>query len=109
MFFTLSLGAPDVNNLMINVTSDTEVLITWTFADMGVSVNDPFEVTTTCPGSQPIVSPVSVPMMGYDVTFAQNIPPNVPGGTTCRVTVRVTNLLGNNTAENVFIVSGGMC
>ena len=109
MFFPLSLGAPDVNNLMINVTSDTEVLITWTFADGGVPVNDPFEVTTACMGSQPIVSPVSVPMMGYDVTFAQNIPPSVPGGTRCRVTVRVTNLLGYDTVENEFIVSGGMC
>ena len=108
MFFPLSPGTPDVNNLAINITSDTEVLIMWTFSDSGVPV-DPFEVTTACPNFQPIVSPVSVPTMGYEVTFLQNIPPSIPGGTTCRVTVRVTNLLGSRTAENVFIVSGGMC
>ena len=84
------------------------MLITWTFSNGGVPV-DRFEVTTACPNSQPIVSPVDVPMMGYEVIFRENIPPSIPGGTTCRVTVRVTNLLGSRTAENVFIVSGGMC
>ena len=108
MFFPLSPGAPDVNDLIINVTSDTQVLITWMFSNSGVPV-DPFEVTTTCPNFQPPASRVDVPRMGYEVTFTQDIPPTIPGGTECRVIVRVTNLLGSDTVENMFIVSGGMC
>ena len=93
---------------MLNVTSDTEVVITWMFNDNGVPV-DPFEVTTACATIQPLVSAVDVPTMGYEVTFTQNLPPDLPGGTDleCRVTVRATNLLGSSTVENIFIISGG--
>ena len=90
---------------MINVTSDTEAVITWTFSDNGVPV-DPFQVTTTC-GTTVLISFVDVPTMGYEVTFTQELPAGLPGGTMCRVTVRVTNLLDSDTVQNVFIISGG--
>ena len=90
---------------MINVTSDTEALITWTFNDNGVPV-DPFQVTTTC-GTTVRISFVDVPTMGYEVTFTQELPEGLSGGTECRVTVRVTNLLGSDTVQNMFIISGG--
>ena len=91
---------------MINVTSDTEAVITWTFSDNGVPV-DPFQVTIACETIQPIISFVDVPTMGYEVTFTQDLPAGLPVGTECRVTVTVTNLLDSNTVQNMFIISGG--
>ena len=90
---------------MINVTSDTEAVITWTFNDNGVPV-DPFQVTTTC-GTDVRISFVNVPTMGYEVTFTQELPAGLPGGTECRVRVTATNLLDSNTVQNMFIISGG--
>ena len=90
---------------MLNVTSDTEVEIMWTFNDNGVPV-DPFQVTTTC-GTTVRISFVDVPTMGYEVTFTQELPPGLPGGTECQVTVRATNLLESSTVQNMFIISGG--
>ena len=90
---------------MINVMSDTEVEITWTFNDNGVPV-DPFQVTTTC-GTTVCISFVDVPTMGYEVTFTQELPAGLPGGTMCRVRVTATNLLDSDTVQNVFIISGG--
>ena len=86
---------------MINVTNDTEVVITWTFNDNGMLI-DPFQVTTTCGTLQPIISPVDVPTMGDEVTFTQNLPPDLPSGSECQVRVAVSNLFGNDTVENVF-------
>ena len=90
---------------MINVTSDTEVEITWTFSDNGVPV-DPFQVTTTC-GTTVRISYVDVPTMGYEVTFTQDLPAGLPGGTMCRVRVTATNLLDSSTVQSMFIISGG--
>ena len=91
---------------MFNVTSDSEVVMMWMFSDNGVPV-DSFEVTTTCGTVQPIVSPVDVPSMGYEVTFTQDLPPGLPVGTECQVTVRATNLLESSPVQNMFIISGG--
>ena len=91
---------------MINVTSDTEAVITWTFNDNGVPV-DPFQVTIACGTIQPIVSLVPVPTMGYEVTFTQELPASLRGGAECQVTVRVTNPLGSDTVQNMFIISEG--
>ena len=85
---------------MLNVTSDTQVVITWTFNDNGVPI-DSFEVTTTC-GTTIRVSPVDVPTMGYEVTFTQDLPPDLLGDSECRVRVTATNLLGNGALENVI-------
>ena len=86
---------------MLNVTSDSEVVVMWFFNDNGVPV-DSFEVTTTCGTVQPIISPVDVPTMGYEVTFTQNLPADLPSSSECRVRVTATNLLGNDTVENMF-------
>ena len=93
---------------MFNVTSDSEVVITWTFNDNGVPI-DPFQVTTSCDDVQPRVSSVDVPTMGYEVTFTQELQPGLPGDTQCRVTVRTSNLLGSGTVENMFQISGSKC
>ena len=72
---------------------DSNVVITWTFNDMGVPVSS-FNLTIDCDGQPPFSYDVS-PTMGNQVTFTRPLE-TYPADTRCTVTVGASNLLGSS-------------
>ena len=103
-------GAPTLVRFDSLNVSDSDVMITWTFNDMGVPVSS-FNLTINCDGQPPFSYDVSVPPMGNQVTSTRPLA-NYPADTSCTVTVGASNLLGSsNDLTNVFMTpaTGAWC